>query len=602
MYFKGKTAKDYMFLFINIACIYFIIQALYTIVQMYTVNRSLWLDEAMAAYSFSKRDFWNLTESIFEWNQSAPVLYLYIVKLITLIFGNTETTLRIFSFISYIAMLFMVYLLLKYTLKVKTGLLAAAFTSGIGLLLYYANEFKPYMTDAFAVLFVIFLYYLFTSSKLKWKYLILSYMILLWLSNPVCFFIAGIFLYEFIKSIKEKNTKFLKEIIVGGIFIFISFVIYFFYWLKPVMDAGEMFAYWENQSFPIIPLSGDDLERASSLITSIITHIGTYKVIFLIVSLEAMLVNFFTEKNKYIFVIFNGIIITLAASSFGMFPVSGRLFLFIYPIFVVLTFYVLGKLFENEKNRIFVLILIFIFTLANNTVIDYRNPQNVFQEEANPLIEYVRNNIKADEELYVYHHTVPVFEYKNGYGNTSIGGYENNVYLGTGFFNGETENLDTQYIFSKNKLYIIISHIIPDRIVPLMNSIQKKEYFDLIETLKDAKLYYKYIDLKDSKISCKYELTKRKVIDSTEILELTIINTGEAYLNNEYSTLKLQCTDENGKLLAYEIITDEIAPNQIYATTLSFNKTEYKKLKIELVNENRYNFEDLGIPPLIIEK
>lgn len=56
-----------------------------TSIYMNFVGRGLWLDEAMLAYSFTQRNLINLTTNILELNQSAPIGYLYIVKVITLL-------------------------------------------------------------------------------------------------------------------------------------------------------------------------------------------------------------------------------------------------------------------------------------------------------------------------------------------------------------------------------------------------------------------------------------------------------------------------------------------------------------------------------------
>lgn len=49
-------------------------------IYMNFVNRSLWLDEASLAYSFSTRTFWNLWDGVLEKNQSAPLGWLYFEK------------------------------------------------------------------------------------------------------------------------------------------------------------------------------------------------------------------------------------------------------------------------------------------------------------------------------------------------------------------------------------------------------------------------------------------------------------------------------------------------------------------------------------------
>ena len=102
-YFKlAEIILNITFLFITLA-------GVGVSIYMNLVNRSLWLDEAMLAYSFSKRSLFELTSAPLEWMQSAPVGWLYLLKIVTLIFGNTEIVLRSVSIFGLFLTLFLTY-------------------------------------------------------------------------------------------------------------------------------------------------------------------------------------------------------------------------------------------------------------------------------------------------------------------------------------------------------------------------------------------------------------------------------------------------------------------------------------------------------------
>ena len=63
-------------------------------------GRSLWLDAGMLAWSVSNRSLGTLISKPLDLTQSAPVLYLYAVKLLTLALGNSEVTVGLFWFLS----------------------------------------------------------------------------------------------------------------------------------------------------------------------------------------------------------------------------------------------------------------------------------------------------------------------------------------------------------------------------------------------------------------------------------------------------------------------------------------------------------------------
>ncbi|MBB4037997.1 hypothetical protein GGR21_003923 [Dysgonomonas hofstadii] len=352
---------------INLLCLITIIASVYTSFSLNLTERSLWLDEAMLAYSFCQRGITDLTSDIFEWNQSAPVIYLYIVKIITTLLGNSEFTLRLWSFISYIILLGICFYFLKKICPIRFPLLGVAFISNLAVLIMYSNEFKPYMTDCVAVLLTIVIFYFYTEKKTNRFIVIMLYAALIWLSNPCCFFIGSILLYEFIDGLIKKDYSRFKFSIYCGVAVLLSFIAYYFFWLAPVIDQGEMSIFWEDYRLPLIPTSYEDVVRLKTLISTIIDQLGSYKILITSIVIIGVFINIFCDKNKYIFIVCGGIIITLFASMLGMYPVSVRLFLFIYPITGILFFFYLDKLYSTNRTQNTIATTIFIIMLLSTT-------------------------------------------------------------------------------------------------------------------------------------------------------------------------------------------------------------------------------------------
>jgi hypothetical protein len=68
----------------------------------YFINRSLWLDELALALNIINRSFPQLALPLND-NQGAPLGFLVIVKLLTVIFGNHEYILRALPFLTGLA-------------------------------------------------------------------------------------------------------------------------------------------------------------------------------------------------------------------------------------------------------------------------------------------------------------------------------------------------------------------------------------------------------------------------------------------------------------------------------------------------------------------
>ena len=204
-----------------------------TSVRMNLVGRSLWWDEAALAFSFSQRDLGNLTGEALELIQSAPVGWLYTVKILTLLLGNTDFVLRIPSMAAYVGILALLFWIFTKIFKVQYPVTCVAFAASFPLLLQYSNMFKPYITDGFFCLLTVIFYQRYLTGRWKALRLGISWAVLIWFSNPVCFVAGGLMLADvfcrqgksFLLHLREKMVSWLAI----GVPLGVSFVVYYFY-------------------------------------------------------------------------------------------------------------------------------------------------------------------------------------------------------------------------------------------------------------------------------------------------------------------------------------------------------------------------------------
>jgi uncharacterized membrane protein len=124
---------------------------------MYIKCRSLWLDEALLAENIVSRNWLELLATPFIGGQSAPVLYVIVVKSIGSIFGYSEFSLRIFSFLAFMGLLICEVIVLKKIFNFSNCKICfvAVMSALLPSYIWYSNELKPYMSDAFFVLLII---------------------------------------------------------------------------------------------------------------------------------------------------------------------------------------------------------------------------------------------------------------------------------------------------------------------------------------------------------------------------------------------------------------------------------------------------------------
>jgi Dolichyl-phosphate-mannose-protein mannosyltransferase len=113
----------------------------------YLDRRSLWLDEAMLALNIASRSYADLTRPL-DYNQTAPLLFLWTERLAVAIGGVNELSLRAVPMAAGILLLVLLWPLTRRLLG-EAGAVAAVTLAALSpALIRYANEAKPYGTDA----------------------------------------------------------------------------------------------------------------------------------------------------------------------------------------------------------------------------------------------------------------------------------------------------------------------------------------------------------------------------------------------------------------------------------------------------------------------
>ena len=570
---------------------------------MNCVGRSLWLDEAMLAYSFSKRSLFTLTSGIFEWDQSAPVLYLYLVKLLTLVFGNTEFVLRSFSIFSYVLVLFLSWFAAKRLFRIKYPILVSAFLANMNFLLQYSNMFKQYLSECIWVLLVLVVYYLYKEKGLAWWKMALADMIFLWGANPACFFIGGILLYEFLAGVFTKEKMAVRNSILTGVGVGGSFLCYYFYWLRGTAQSATMQSYWENADFPLIPKSIADLKMAQSMIYEIFITFREARIFITALVVAALLLGIFWERNRYCRVIALGFLVALFASSIHMFPIADRLWCFSFPLFTILAFYAVDKMaVSSRKAELVAVFLMFTLMLTNNGILVYRHAENVFWkgEEANQPIAYLQEHVEEGEKVYVYYQSIPVTKYKIGYDTQHIGkGTQDNIIWATDTLDKEDAKGDISKVLKEDRCYILASHAPTERIGQLLDAASEQGSLEIVLDEYETPLYYYARYPRDMKADVSYELISQEEEGDTCYATVRVTNTGESFINTDFDNVRLACKDRE------EVGTNlwkNLAPGAYYDMPLQFDWNGDSKVSLQLCNEDKYWYEELGCTPLVITK
>lgn len=583
-----------------------IVLAVLCSICMNIVGRTLWLDEAMLAISFNTRSFIELFKPPLAWNQSAPVGYLVVVKIITLILGNAEWVYRLFSIVAYMLLLWVFYQLCKRVLHTEYPILCTAGLANIAYLLEYSNMFKPYICDALCVTLVLLCYSFFQDGKCKAWQLSIIYAVLIWCSNPVAFMSGGVVAYEVLTGFLKKNKNQLINGIVVGIAIVVSFLVMYVFWLAPTLATTNLSDFWEGYQFPILWTNWDTINEALGAIKFVTEGIGPAWKIILILSIVGLLLNIFWKHNPYVWSIMFAMIITLVASNRGYFPMSDRLFLFCIPIFVLLAYFsgkwLIELLVKVEYQRAIAILLVICFVLSGTGISRYHTGEAyVDGEEANEALDYLEENVEQKDMIYVYYPAIPIFMYRLGYDTTSVCGYTDNVILGKGYFYEENQNNeDIQLLAEQTGVYLLFSHVVDyqptDRLMDTLNTQGS------LEKVKDQYLFYYSQDKSNYKGKFSYELLSQKTTGDLCIAKIAIHNEGMTYLNNGRETYYLHTEDYDISDIENGILVEDIAPGETIEVTISFNWKDDTEKEVQLYDVDKYAMKDVGVKPLVIQR
>jgi len=432
--------------------------------KQYLTGRSLWLDEAMLALNIVNRDFAGLFQPL-DYDQGAPIGFLLVEKVLNVLFGDHEFVLRLFPFVAGIAALGLFYLLLRHTtsgIGLWTGL--ALFATGSELI-YYSSEMKQYIIDVVVTIVMLFLAMpLFTgrTEKRNYIYLGLAGALTLWFSHPALFVLAGIGIGLFIQALKQRKRYQMNSVLLMGVIWLANLGLLYFVSLRGLSQNTFLLEYWQENFMPAPPWSdwGWFALVSSGLIRN---QIGIFAPAWFVLVLAIFGFIFLFRKNKtYASVLLMIFVFVLIASGLWLYPLGGRLSLFLAPLVIVLISQSMDALQHGSRlpyklDTVFA-ILVGVYLLYSPTVesiYNFINPK--YFEHIRPLMTTLSENWKESDVLFVSNGAAPAFRFyadRYGLGNVDYQTSEASDYL-------KPENIVRylQTLDGNPRVWFLITHV-----------------------------------------------------------------------------------------------------------------------------------------------
>ena len=448
----------------------------------YFSGRSLWADEAMLALNIVNRNFIELFKPL-EYDQGAPLGFLLVEKFFNAVFGRTEYVLRLFPLLAGLASLWLFYLLIRKTLQGTGFFLALALFALNPQLIYYTSEAKQYIVDAAVALGLLLLaipIFQNQSSKKNFSLLALAGILALWFSHPALFVLAGIGTAIFIQFLRMRDYANLRTTFGIGLLWLANLTLLYFINLRQLSHNNYLANYWADGFLPLPPWSD------FNWLAELVKYQFDIQFIPLLVSV-LILIGWFAlfrgEQSAALALAFTTIF-AFTASALHLYPVNGRLSLFLIPLGILL----LGKAIEflwqtfsaNKFVSIGITILLSGYLLISPFLTSFQNfisPK--YYEHIRPTMQVLADSWKDGDALFVTAWAEPAFRfYAPFYGLEGVEYVSSRI---EDYPDGEKLKERISPLVGKKRVWVLFSHVYEqggfnerDYLVTYLNEIGEK--------------------------------------------------------------------------------------------------------------------------------
>ena len=448
-------------------------------------GRSLWLDEISLANNVLQRDFVGLLLPL-DNNQVAPILFLWVEKLLSMLIADSDYSLKFFPYLLYIGALNLFYKLVQHRFQsIYIQFFCLALFIFNGHLLNYSNEVKQYIGDVFVV--TLFLYYYLCKTKNTKYYIEIALLgvFAILLSNTAIIILAVVGLstvYEGVLQQKNTNTAFPTAIFGVGAVWLVSFALYFYGFVYEHPTTAIMRVFWANENafLPKNPFSFAFIDFLRHQIEVIFQNLlGFGKIIGFFVCLPLFVLGLFSKQNTAKMLLSAPILLHLGLSALSLYPFNGRLILYIVPLLLLgiaegAAFLVektaIKHFFEGQK-RVFTPIF-YLFILALAGIFVFLNGFPIEKQAAKPCFAFIQQNMAATDKIYIYYGGVAAFRF---YTENQKFSFSNEIIFGNSH-RSETEKYMVDIAQIHGNVWVFFSHVHGDEEAFILERLQEKGF------------------------------------------------------------------------------------------------------------------------------
>jgi hypothetical protein len=396
-------------------------------------NRSLWEDEIYLSEGIVNRTFTEILTKPLPYLQKAPLGYLLISKVFTVLFGNQEMALRLYSCICGVVSLFVFVPVARHYLNSLGVIIALTLLAFSPPLVYHSVEAKPYGTELLATILILRLYLKYQNQTqlrqlLAWG---IFGAIIIWFVYPGIFVLAATGLTAAVIYLKKKNYKAILRLLLPASLWLISFGVSYLLYAREGSGSGWLVDFWQKHDsyMPVAPLptvlwllhrmfyflhyplglSWFNNWAEPGIFYKIISRMAIVPILLMVFGIR----YFYQTNKRFLLLLGAALLVALAVSVLKLYPFHERLTVYLAPYILILIAGGCEFLFTKKlsfKVLQFVLIVLLVFGPIKNTISQIIHPdlfgdyKKSYQREA---LLYVNKHFRSGDAVYIYRNDIP---------------------------------------------------------------------------------------------------------------------------------------------------------------------------------------------------
>jgi hypothetical protein len=320
-------------------------------------DRPLWLDEAMLALNIASRSMMQLARPL-DYDQTAPLVYLWIERVAVSLTGVSERSLRLLPFIAGVALVPLVWVVARRLAGAATATIATVLVAVSVTLVTFSAEGKQYGVDPLATVLTVWLALRVMArpeSRGAWWQLVAGGATCLLLSQPAVFALGGVVIALAIDADARRSPLWRRRLPLAVTCWAIMFVALYLGVYQATATSEYMRAFWEGTFLD--PRAPDFLLRlrlfaiaafASPMLTASLFVPG---IVFAIAWIAGVW-TLWTRRPAAALLVAAPLVLSAVACALGHYPVMDRLFLFAAPLTLVAYASLLARLVEIAPARV----------------------------------------------------------------------------------------------------------------------------------------------------------------------------------------------------------------------------------------------------------